>query len=197
MDESRKKRFAEIWWKSRADAGMTQERLAVELGVSRKTIQNWESGATSPSLYQGTEWFRALGLNPLPYYLSYVFPDASSSADSSKESGELDALLAEAIHSLPAEAKKRLLFILWAEHGSSPTAIFNIINAYLQLPLLDRYKIADSIYKSYQIESELGALVCPNMIQPDHEMILKSIELGKQAIVEGSHGYSMADEDDK
>ena len=68
MDESRKKRFAEIWWKSRADAGMTQERLAVELGVSRKTIQNWESGATSPSLYQGTEWFRALGLNPLPYY---------------------------------------------------------------------------------------------------------------------------------
>lgn len=31
---------------SRLNAGLTQEALAQELGVSRQTISNWESGAS-------------------------------------------------------------------------------------------------------------------------------------------------------
>lgn len=194
MDENRRKRFAKIWWKSRADAGSTQERLATALGVSRKTIQNWESGETSPTLFQGTEWFHALGLNPLPYYLEYVFPDVLSSTEESIEEKDLDQLLAEAIHSLPLEAKKRIMFLLLSEHGSSPSAILNVFNAYLQLPMKDRYKISEVIRSTYQLESELGNLVCPDKLNPDMDELDESIELLRKAILSGDRGYSMAKE---
>lgn len=44
----RVKRFAQIWSLSRADTGKTQEYMANGLGVSKKTIQNWEKGASAP-----------------------------------------------------------------------------------------------------------------------------------------------------
>ena len=40
--KERADRFAKIWWKSRANMGVSQEYMALGLGVSRKTIQNWE-----------------------------------------------------------------------------------------------------------------------------------------------------------
>lgn len=46
----RVKRFAKIWWKSRADAGKSQEFMALSLGVSKKTIQNWEKDSV-PLIY--------------------------------------------------------------------------------------------------------------------------------------------------
>ena len=54
----RVKRFAQIWSLSRADTGKTQEYMANGLGVSKKTIQNWEKGASAPDLFEGSEWFR-------------------------------------------------------------------------------------------------------------------------------------------
>ena len=72
----RAKRFSKIWWQSRADSGKSQEYMALGLGVSKKTIQNWEKGITSPDLFQSSEWFRLLGLNPLHYYLEFLYPDA-------------------------------------------------------------------------------------------------------------------------
>ena len=68
-------RFSKIWWQSRADAEKSQEFMALGLGVSKKTVQNWEKGISAPDLFQGSEWFRILGLNPLPYYLAFLFPE--------------------------------------------------------------------------------------------------------------------------
>ena len=70
----RNKRFARIWSLSRSDAGKTQEFMAAGLGVSKKTIQNWEKGVSAPDLYEGSEWFRVLGSNPMPYYLAFLYP---------------------------------------------------------------------------------------------------------------------------
>ena len=69
----RERQFAKIWADSRVDAGKTQDYMAKGLGVSKKTIQNWENGVTAPDFFMGSEWFRVLGINPLPYYLSFLF----------------------------------------------------------------------------------------------------------------------------
>lgn len=47
----RAKRFAKVWWKSRDDVGKSQEFMALSMGVSKKTIQNWEKGLSSPNLF--------------------------------------------------------------------------------------------------------------------------------------------------
>ena len=47
----------------RVERGMTQEKLAKELGVSKKTIGLWESGAVKPNLDKVEPICQALGVS--------------------------------------------------------------------------------------------------------------------------------------
>jgi transcriptional regulator with XRE-family HTH domain len=62
---------------ARVNAGMTQQELAVALGVSASTIKNWEGGKTSPDLKR----LRRLGeLSGIP--IDYIFlPDTLLKVD--------------------------------------------------------------------------------------------------------------------
>ena len=67
MQESRfdrLKRFSEIFLTARINAGRSQDWMSKELGISRKTVQNWESGISSPDFFDAIEWFRILNMNP-------------------------------------------------------------------------------------------------------------------------------------
>lgn len=46
--------------KIRADAGLTQQRLADALGVDRTTLARWETGATRPHPAQLKRWTEIL-----------------------------------------------------------------------------------------------------------------------------------------
>ena len=60
---------------SRNLSGKSQEYMSMELGIARKTVQNWEKGVSEPSLGQAIEWFKLLDINPLPYLFQVVYPD--------------------------------------------------------------------------------------------------------------------------
>ena len=183
-------RFSKIWWKSRADAGVSQEFLANELGISRKTVQNWERGVSAPTLFQGTEWFRALGVNPLPYYLGYIFPDSFDGIKAEDDDEKIESALMELIPELSKADKRRLLFVLYANHGSSPTAILNLMNAHLQTPLNDRIMQANNILSNYELEKELGNIVHKNHVQPDTELLRNAITEAKSTAIKKQKGYS-------
>ena len=104
-------RFARIWWSSRAAGKRSQEFMALELGISKKTVQNWEKGLSSPDLFQCLEWFRVLGLNPMTYLMEFIYPEADSNASE-------DALSAV----LTPRQKKSVTYIYTGSHGSSPAA---------------------------------------------------------------------------
>lgn len=40
---------------ARVNAGMTQEKVAKEMHVSKNTIVNWEKGTSEPTINQGKE----------------------------------------------------------------------------------------------------------------------------------------------
>lgn len=44
--------FREVHQRARAAAGLTQQEAADKIGVSLRTIQNWESGTKEPNLRQ-------------------------------------------------------------------------------------------------------------------------------------------------
>lgn len=145
------KKFCAIWQRSRYDAGKTQSYMAIAMGVSVKTIQNWESGISCPSQSQSFEWFRKLGVQPLPYYLDLLYPDLKQLNDDSSFE-DVDRALSEVTSQLSDGMKRRLLYILSGTHGSSVAALLELITAYLALPLHGRIIIADTILSKYELD---------------------------------------------
>lgn len=187
----RAKRFSKIWWRSRADAGVSQEYVAIGVGVSRKTVQNWEKGISSPDLFQASEWFNVLGLNPLPYFLDFIFPQNVDGIKSKDEDKRIDEALKQLIEQLPAAGKRQLLYMLYGNHGSSPNAVLNLMNAHLQAPLKDRIVHSAMIVENYELEKMLGNLVCPSNIQPDIKMLRTSMENARTTVEKHHSGYHM------
>ena len=187
----RAKRFSKIWWRSRADAGVSQEYVAIGVGVSRKTVQNWEKGTSSPDLFQASEWFNVLGLNPLPYFLDFIFPQEVDGIRGNDEDKRICEALRQLVEQLPAAGKRQLLYMLYGNHGSSPNAVLNLMNAHLQAPLKDRIVHAAMIVENYELEKLLGNLVCPSNVQPDIGMLKTSIENARTTVEKHRSGYHM------
>lgn len=182
--------FAAMLSKSRYTAGKSQEFMAAELGVSRKTIQNWENGISFPDAFVLGEWFEILGLNPLPYYNSYfnydVFKDLTPSSSDEKISNALNVV----VNDLSPHFKRQLLFWLHATHGSDPMSVLQLVVAHLHLPMRSRVSTARSVVEDYEICAHQGELVETDHVFPDLELLHKAIELGRDAALNNHNGYS-------
>lgn len=190
-------RFASMWRKSREEAGKSQEYMAKALGVSKKTIQNWEAGISSPTQAKGFEWFHVLGVQPLPYYLDLLYPDLMQKlADDPSEENITETLITAVSH-LGSEQKKKLLYLFLGNHGSSVTGILELMTAHLQSPLRDRINIAQSVATNYQLAAQTCKIIRPEDIQPDIGLLNYTIQRGTEAVIHGAEGYSaMIDSED-
>lgn len=179
-------KFAKMWRTAREDAGVSQKTAAKLIGVSQSTIQHWEEGTSSPSQLKGFEYFKVLGLNPLSYYFRTLFPNEYKNiyADSTDEEIE-DALIVFLMQQTPA-TKRRLLFWSYGDHGSSIKGSLNMFNAYLCLPLKDRYIICQNIVHMYEIAQITGtlnkSLENKKHIKPDIESLKKALLKAKDAV---------------
>lgn len=186
----RKRRFAQIWAASRVASGKTQEYMAKGLGVSRKTIQNWENGVTVPDLFMGSEWFRVLGINPLPYYLSFLFPDLFADISPKDSDDDIERALVHLIKQSTAIEKRELLYLMAGRHGSSWYSLLQMFTAYCHTSMKSRVGVARNILDNFEIEKATGQLVCKTNVMPDIEMLHNAVEEGKRAVMAGNTGYT-------
>lgn len=184
--------FSLIWSKSRTSVGKSQEFMALGLGVSKKTIQNWEKGISSPNFFQGSEWFRLLGLNPLPYYLEFIYSKDFFNTSDITDSEELNTLLMDLIITLPLECKQQLLFLLSGSHGSSPISVLQLMMAHLQTPLMERVSHANMIMTDYDLAKHTDRLNNPEEIQPNLHILNKGIQEGRNSAISGGSGYTIS-----
>lgn len=180
-------KFASMWKRSRMDAGKSQVYMAKALGVSKKTVQAWEEGTSCPSQLKGFEWFQALGLQPLPYYLEIIYPEFDMHHTQEED---IDMVLMSVIRDLPTSYRRKLLYALSGVHGSSVFGIIDLMCAHLQTPLRDRLNIAQSVATNYEIASSCGKLRCENHVQPDMDLLYRAIGNGKDAVLEGRENYT-------
>lgn len=192
QDESRvetAKRFSKIWWKSRADSGKSQEFMAMGLGVSKKTIQNWEKGISSPSLFQGFEWFKLLGLNPTPYFYAFLYPDLMDGVSPGDDDEKIESALFQLIQSLTMKEKRELFFLMMGEHGSSWYSLLQMMTAHCHTTMQSRALVARIVCENFEMDKERNMLVCPNHIMPDIVTLERSVNLGKNAAMKNENGY--------
>lgn len=186
----RETRFAHIWTASRLDSGKTQEYMAKGLGVSKKTIQNWENGITSPDLFMGSEWFRVLGINPLPYYLSFIFPNIFAEISPNDSDDSIEQALILLIKNCTAIEKRELLYLMAGRHGSSWYSLLQMFTAHCHTSMRSRITVARSILDNYEMEAATGQLVCGTNVMPDIEILRTAIEEGKKSVIAGNKGYT-------
>lgn len=186
----RESRFAQIWATSRADAGKTQDYMAKGLGVSKKTVQNWENGVTAPDFFMGSEWFRVLGINPLPYYLSFLFPDLFADISPNDSDAAIEQALILLIKNSTAIEKRELLYLMAGRHGSSWYSLLQMFTAHCHTSMKSRIGVARMVLDNYEIEAAAGQLVCTENIQPDIEILRNAVEEGKKSVIAGNSGYT-------
>lgn len=188
--QERANRFSKIWAISRADAGKTQEFMANGLGISKKTVQNWENGVTAPDLFMGSEWFRVLGRNPLPYYLSYLFPNLFGEIGPEEDDKGLCEALTALVQNLTVKEQRQLLFLMVGQHGSSWYSLLQFFTAHCHTSMQARFTAARLTAEFYEIDKALNQLVCPDDVLPDMDFLRNSVEEAKQAVISQSAGYT-------
>lgn len=185
-EKSRRKKAEEIALmhsKARIHAKISQNDMAMELGVSPKTVQNWEKGISCPDLLQSKEWFRICGINPLRSYLELFYPDQFENLSPTDDDDKIEEALNKAIDLLPMSDKRALLFTLNGAHGASPHSVLQMVLAYLHSPSQIRLSQAVNIYYMYCMVNEMNLHTCPENIMPDTEILRDSIRRTRAAIV--------------
>lgn len=183
--------IAEALRQTRNESGKSQEYMAFELGVSRRTIQHWESGVSEPATGQLMDWFKLVNKNPIPYLLQKNYPEMykiSGKDDDQKIRSSLVTLISE----LPAEGIRQLLYLFYGDHGSSPRAVMQLITAHLQAPMQDRVTQAKVILHNYEMAKKKGKLARPDHIQPDLEFLKEAIAAGEEAVINDKTEYTTA-----
>jgi len=182
--------LSKVWLDTRTKCGKTREFMGKALNVSDKTIQNWENGFTAPDVISAIDWFKVLGLNPLPYFISYLNPnlfdpDKADDADNQVVEDTLNDL----VNHLNIEEKRQLLFLMAGQHGSSFHSQLQMFTAHAHTSMQSRVGVSRTILANYNMEAATDRLVCKKDVGPDLELLEKAVDAGYQAVLDGRNGY--------
>lgn len=190
-----RERVASMWKAAREQAGLSQAQAALLIGVSKNTIQNWESGMSSPSQAQGFYYFNALGVQAMPFYLKLFYPEEFGEISVETPDEQIDKALWTLVSNLPIEEKRKLLFVAYGEHGSSPPAVLDMVCAHLHTPLVARVGVAELIRSNFSLSKVLGRLTSEKNVMPNMEQLDDAIAAAKAAVARRSKHYTSISKD--
>lgn len=176
----------------RVKAGLSQADLAKKVGLSRRTVQSYESMESYPRFSKLIRWFYVCHQNPVSALLSIVSPSMDVSSDVGLIQ-RIETALNDRVKSLTDSEKRGILFILSGKHGSSVYAFIQLCVAYLHCPMHDRQLITSLVINAYQNAEEKGNLVCPDEIRPDLTNLSSAYEAGRKAYINDQDSYFTVD----
>lgn len=181
-------KMANMLKQSRLDSGKSQQYMADALGVSCRTVQNWEKGIGCPTVATVYDWFNILCIPPHPYLLYILYPDVDKNTFYTNDE-HVTAALIKMVKDLPYHEQKKLAFILEGKHGSSPVSVIDMMVANLQCPLRDRLNICQNIISNYELSEKLGVLTNNHVIRPSVDKLKSALEKAIAAVSKRLNSY--------
>lgn len=175
--------------KARIEAGLSQRRIAELVGVSKATVQSWESGQTSPDCDDLMEWFLACKVSPLAYFQEMLYPDIYAAPLDKQEDKDIEDILITYIKKAPSAVKRMMLYIIMGKHGSYPPAVIAEICANLHTPLKDRVAVCGQIIDNYNCARATWTDPVPDGEQPPIADLTQTYKAGRAASQTGAGSY--------
>lgn len=182
-------KIGEALAKARGESGLSQRRIAEILNVSKATVQNWESGQTSPNCDDLMEWFVACKVSPLAYFQAMLYPEIYAAPLDQQQDKDIEDVLITYIKRAPSAVKRMLLYIIMGKHGSYPPAVIAEICANLHTPLKDRVAVCGQIIDNYNCARATGTDPVPDGEQPPIEDLTQTYKAGRAASQTGAASY--------
>lgn len=168
----------------RIDAGLSQMEIANRMDIAEHTVHKWENGKSCPDVIEAWAWYRACGLNQMPYVMAWKHPERYSEDDR-----ELATALFEAITALDKDDKARLLYVITGNHGSFFPGVLQLVFAHLHLPLRARIGHAVLVATNYNTAHRRGTLVHTDRPMPNMELLDRCINAGQSAVFVDKESY--------
>lgn len=182
--------LSEVLSQTRYDAGLSQQEMAKRLNVSKKTIQNWESGYSEPLFSQLFLWLEAIELQPQPYLLKLLYQNEFKKNTIDFTEKDVDNALIALLPSMTTELKKEILFLFNGRHGSSPDSVMEMVTAHLHTELRHRINVSEQVITNYEIADSMGELIQPDEAIPDMNKLKKATIKARDAILNRKNSYN-------
>lgn len=183
------KRLSSLLATSRAETEVSQETMALELGVSRGTIANWEKGLSKPDIIQFLQWFEVLGKNPTSSIFEFANPVKFENLFQEESDADVDDALNEMISSLSLQQKKGILYLLYGTYQGDPFAMLQLFIAHAHLPMEYRFSVANQICEIYKLCERANMLKDTERVMPNIPALEEAIQKGREAAIHKKDGY--------
>lgn len=185
------KRVAKALEMARRKAGLSQERLAKRMGVSRPTVAGKEQGTSSASLAEIISWCVSCGVPAKRYTDACIHPGLLEYLEDDISSEEKRQLMHELVDEMSNYEVDGWLYLYYGDHGSDPLGVLTEVLANLHTPLRDRVAIVNAIIGHYEMARSNGDDPDPNGVPPVMPIVRQSRDCGAEAARRGGDAYSV------
>lgn len=189
------KRIAKALEMARSKAGISQERLAKRMGVSRPTIAGKEQGTSPVSLAELIDWCVSCGVPAKRYTDACIHPGLLEYMEDDITTEDKRQILHAVVDEMSNYEVDGWLYLYYGDHGSDPLGVLTEVLANLHTPLRDRVTIVNAIIGHYRMARSTDTDPDPNGIQPVMPIVQQASDCGTEAARRGDDAYSVREVD--
>ena len=176
---------------ARMRSGLSQQKLAAQMGVNRGTIANWEQGLAAISLPMAMRWFTSCGVSAARYMDACIHPGLLEHLEDDLSDFEKRRILIDAMMECSSYEIDALLYIRYGDHGSDHIGVLTEILANLHTPLKDRVAVCRMVSGSYEMAQATGTDPDPNGTAPKMEILYQAQDAVTEAAMKSNDSYTV------
>ena len=181
---------------ARAKAGLSQEKLAKRLGISKPTVASRERGTSPVTLADIINWCVACSIPARRCMDACIYPGLLDYLQEDISTTEKRQILHAAVDEMSNYEVDGWLYLYYGDHGSDPMGVLTEVLANLHTPLRDRVSIVNAIIGHYEMTQSTKTDPDPNGTQPVMDVVRQARDCGQKAALQGVDAYSVKNMED-
>lgn len=183
-------RISKMLGMTRNLAGKSQADMAKALGVSKGMIQKWEDGITPIQLIRVFEWFNAIDVPPAPFVWGLIHGSLDGITAEDDDERITEALI-DYVKSMSIDHQRKLLYVLYGDHGSNAGAQLELMVAYNHLAMREKIDVANVIRLDYNIALDSGEVNNEHVL-PDTNLLDTALQAAYKAVTNSKKSYTIS-----